>query len=378
MMLLTFMGQNCTAAYWTYHRRAFPHDSYVQYRVTPKENKAPEPLPDFTSLKEIADELAPYLAPTKGYAPWWYYIKAVLILLLPMSLEIYMLKHGRTLGLSLLWGIGSAWIGLNVQHDANHGAISANPLINRLFGLGQDYIGGNSLSWSMNHNIHHHVHTNDPERDTDLLIPGLRLHKSFNWLVPHQYQHYYMVFLEAGFGFFHTFWTNWELLSGVPQGKEALTPFYRTSQRIGAAIFLLRLFLPLYFEPTGHTVFCLIAGLNLGGLYLAFFFLLSHNFHGVKFVDSSKGDFAQNQVETSSNVCGPILGFFNGGLNYQIEHHLFPRVHHSHYPTLAKTVRAYAKRKGWAYRHFDSILENFASTLAHLKDLGERPPKQKV
>merc|ERR1712000_47980 len=109
-----------------------------------------------------------------------------------------------------------------------------------------------------------------------------------------------------------------------------------------------------------------------GGMWLAFFFLLSHNFVGVRKegVDySAKTDFVQNQVETSSNVGGDLLIFTNGGLNIQIEHHMFPRVSHCHYGKMVPIVKSFCREKGFKYVHFPTLWENVKSTYAHLRTL---------
>ena len=105
-----------------------------------------------------------------------------------------------------------------------------------------------------------------------------------------------------------------------------------------------------------------------GGSYLAFFFMISHNFEGAQALSDTtrpsneggnKNSFLYKQVllliqfmqpfftdliislkvVSSSNVGGWFLCHLHGGLNYQIEHHLFPRMSHCHYPKIAPTVR---------------------------------------
>jgi fatty acid desaturase (delta-4 desaturase) len=85
------------------------------------------------------------------------------------------------------------------------------------------------------------------------------------------------------------------------------------------------------------------------------------------------------QVVSSSNVGGWWLCQLNGGLNYQIEHHLFPRINHTHYPTIAPVVRQFCKERGVAYVHFDTVAANVASCAKHLADLGSQEfPKSMV
>ena len=69
---------------------------------------------------------------------------------------------------------------------------------------------------------------------------------------------------------------------------------------------------------------------------------------------------------------GAKLCFVNGGLNYQIEHHLFPRIAHSHYPTIAPLVRKFVESKGASYAHFDSVSENLKSVFTYLGKTGQR------
>ena len=118
----------------------------------------------------------------------------------------------------------------------------------------------------------------------------------------------------------------------------------------------------------------------VGGFYLAFFFIISHNFKGVYMFDDEttttpetqkiQNSFLHRQVLSSSNVGGNILCFINGGLNYQIEHHLFPRIQHCHYPTIAPIVREYCRSKGIPYVHFPTIYSNVKSCIEHLCSLG--------
>ena len=75
-----------------------------------------------------------------------------------------------------LLGLGGAWIGLTVQHCANHGAMSNNATVNNLLGMTDDLIGGSSLMWRYHHQVSHHVHCNDTAFDEDVFsaFPLLR------------------------------------------------------------------------------------------------------------------------------------------------------------------------------------------------------------
>ena len=116
----------------------------------------------------------------------------------------------------------------------------------------------------------------------------------------------------------------------------------------------------------------------VGGFYLSFFFILSHNYDGVSHYNSqNRSDrsdrsesFLRKQIQSSSNVGGEWLCFINGGLNYQIEHHLFPRISHCHYPIIAPYVKAFCDKKNIRYTHFPTILENLQACFKHLHNMG--------
>lgn len=142
-------------------------------------------------------------------------------------------------------------------------------------------------------------------------------------------------------------------------------------------IFYARWFVLPQFTCPGFATFVSILPMFISaGYYLSFFFIISHNFVGVQIIDNTKDEFKnmsflRKQVTTSSNVGGSWLCFMNGGLNYQIEHHLFPRIQHSHYPKIAPIVKDFCKSKGITYVHFPTISENISSCVKHLAYLGQ-------
>ena len=147
-------------------------------------------------------------------------------------------------------------------------------------------------------------------------------------------------------------------------------------------LFLIRFFLLPYllFNDTIKILllkWCIT--ITTAGFYLAFFFAISHNFDEVEMfekVDNSK--FSKQQIESSCNVGGKILCYFNGGLNYQIEHHLFPRIAHSYYPYIAPIVKEWCEVRGIRYVHYPSIKDNVVAMMIRLKKLGIDKNEKKV
>jgi fatty acid desaturase (delta-4 desaturase) len=308
-----------------------------------------------------------------------------------------MLATARTWAGSALLGLLFALIGLNVQHDANHGAMFKDGRKNALWGLAQSWIGGSQLMWLQEHVVLHHMHTGDVEFDPDAqLAPVMRGHAGAPWLPWMRFQQFYFLLVELGYGVIPMFMSFFEVLCWRHkfERKFALS---RLAWRWGLQSVALHLlfYARMIAAPVaaglraaaadpgaaaGAAVAAELAKVavtvGVAGGYLAFFFFLSHNFDGVHFVAGAGGagdqrypersGFLHQQASSSSNVAGEKLCVLNGGLNYQIEHHLFPRVAHSHYPHIAPVVRAFCERHGAPYVHFDSVGANLASVFAYL------------
>ena len=377
LFVLLSNGTDGTALFNSSHRRAFPHDKYKDFVVAPSTvdegSFGPAPSQKFDLYFEIAEAVKPLLK-DGGFAPAHYYAKVAFILTAFIAFEAYFLVYGRTFVPSIVAGIIAAGIGLNIQHDANHGAVSRKGWINRVLGLSQDLIGGSAMNWMVSHDTIHHVHCNDTERDGDLAIPMLRLHEKVPWQMTYTVQQLYLWALEALFGVVHVFQSAQVTLAG-PVGPQHVLKSYWFTHRLLLLFNAVKIAANIYMHPSWNTLGMIAVWYMAGGLYLAFFFIISHNFDGVKkiTVDSHAGCFVRNQVETSSNVGGSLLAHINGGLNYQIEHHLFPRVHHSNYAKMAPTVRRICEKHGVQYVHFPTIIDNAMSTFEHLRILGTKP-----
>jgi fatty acid desaturase (delta-4 desaturase) len=159
---------------------------------------------------------------------------------------------------------------------------------------------------------------------------------------------------------------------------------YRTFEAFLSFLFMIRwVALPLYQVPSLYTLLHILPMAVVGGYYLAFFFIISHNYVGVHMFNNDAGShkydsFLYRQVTSSSNVGGAWLCFINGGLNYQIEHHLFPRIQHNHYPLIAPIVRQFCLDKNIPYVHFPTVWDNMNSCIQHLYDMGHTSNKNKI
>ncbi|EDQ85511.1 uncharacterized protein MONBRDRAFT_11800 [Monosiga brevicollis MX1] len=201
-------GRDATDAFATYHRRTFPHKSMQGYAV-PKEVAAQhEPVassslseddPDFLNLCREVNEFLHKTGRGKGFAPPVYYLKVALILVAAVVLEVSVVREPNVF-LAALLGFVFALIGLNIQHDANHGAVSQRPWINIVLGMTQDWIGGNSLLWLHQHTTIHHIECNDLDHDRDMMDnPVLRFSPLRSRWFFQSLQGFYFLALEAGY-----------------------------------------------------------------------------------------------------------------------------------------------------------------------------------
>ena len=379
LFVKAFAGRDATEAFLSYHRKEFPHEtqsSALKSTITSSKQSSDATASKETDFLELCALVEKVLPRHKSFAPVSYWVKMTVILTCAIGLEVYIhLTCSYKWYLTAILGFFMALIGLNIQHDANHGALSKNPAINKLFGMTQNYIGGSRIDWLHQHVVQHHISTNDIQDDPDMSANDmLRLNPVKPLLKYHMFQHLYTLVILAGFGFAVTSTTlrnlvAWKNYTKISSKLTDLKPFEISTSLL---FFSRWIVLPYLQQPSIYTLLNICPMFIVCGYYLAFFFILSHNFKGAESFDKFTTDksFLYRQVASSSNVGGSFLCFLNGGLNYQIEHHLFPRIQHTHYPTIAPVVREFCLSKGIPYVHFPTIAENVQSCLEHLYIMG--------
>lgn len=323
----------------------------------------------FIELKKRVNTAIPYT-----YATNEWYIKSIIIMSSIFYLEYHNIYYGFMLYKSVLLGYLMALVGLCIQHDANHGAISKKWYVNMLWGFTQDWIGGSSLLWKHHHVLLHHAYTNVYDKDPDITTDIIRLHKYVKWYDIYKLQQIYV----------------WPLLSLLPLNwhfKEILDliNMNHMNEKISSVaiyeayiglilrfMFIIRFYvIPIYIYPSIYTFLNIFITLMVGGLYLGINFIISHNFDGVaKDASKDKVDWAVSQIETSSTVGGRVLGYFHGGLNYQIEHHLFPRISHVHYYKIKPIVQQWCIENNVKYNYYNNIFANISACYKHIKNYG--------
>jgi linoleoyl-CoA desaturase len=294
------------------------------------------------------------------------------------------LWQGALLSLSLAFAM--AGIGFSIQHDANHGAYSNNAVVNRVMSFTLDMLGASSYLWRLKHNISHHTYTNLAGADDDInFLPFARLSPAQPRYRMHRLQQFYLWalywFLFPKWNFVDDFKT---LMRARISGQGFRRPRGASAVELvaGKVLFIAWAFgVPLLFHPWWVVLlFYAFTSLVLGTT-LAVVFMLAHCVEEADFPALASGtqqlprSWAVHQVETTVDFArgNRLLTWYVGGLNYQIEHHLFPRTCHVHYPHIAKIVQAACAKYGVRYATHERFLGALASHWRWLRRMGHRP-----
>lgn len=289
--------------------------------------------------------------------------------------------------LSCLLGFTSACIGFNVMHDANHGSYSSSERVNELLGLSLNALGGNSFIWKFKHNIIHHTYPNVDGVDDDIAkSPFIRMCSTQRWVPMHRIQHIYTPFLYAISSMI------WVLIQDFAKyfRRKILNTALAEMKLKDHFIFWISKVLYIFFYIVlpvlliGWTNWLLffICMHTVLGFTLAVVFQLAHVVEETTFefapsdeMTRIENEWAIHQVKTTSNFSpnSQVVSWLVGGLNYQIEHHLFPRVSHIHYPALSKVVKEKCEAFNLPYNCIPSFGQAMISHFRFIHWLGKKP-----
>jgi len=322
-------------------------------------------------------------------------VKTIVMLLLYFVPYTLMLTQVVTGGLGLLlmtfvMGVGVSGIGLSIMHDANHGSYSKKAWVNNVMGFSLNLVGGNAFNWKVQHNVLHHTYTNVHEVDEDISPRGvLRMAPTETWKPIHQFQHLYAWFF---YGLLTIVWIGIKDYGRLTRyGREGLVAKQKanivTEWAILIATKLFYIFylflLPVLLVPA-ITWWMPIVGFlimhYIAGFVLAIIFQPAHVIDGTEYPlpdndGNLENSWAIHQLHTTTNFGRKHRAFswFVGGLNYQVEHHLFPNICHVHYRAIAPIVEQTAKEFGLPYKSKETFLDALVAHAHLMKELGKKP-----
>lgn len=285
-------------------------------------------------------------------------------------------------GLWILMGLGIVGIGTSVMHDCNHGAYTTNKSVNEFLGNVLNILGGYARNWKIQHNILHHTYTNIQGLDEDIDAgPVIRMSPEKPLYKAHKFQHLYA---WAVYCIMNLYWItvkDYKMLFRYE--KEGLLVKQKLTLRkalieltlLKVVYIAYMIVLPIwlggmawYHVVGGLVVMHVIAGFSLACIFQPAHVVESSDFAKPDDHRKMENNWAVHQILNTTNFApdNKLVSWFIGGLNYQIEHHLFPHVCHIHYPKIALIVKSVASEHGLPYNQ----LPTFRSALyAHGKML---------
>ena len=285
--------------------------------------------------------------------------------------------------LAVSLGLAMAGLAFNVTHDANHGSWSPHRRLNRAMAWTLDLLGASSYIWRTKHNVVHHTYTNIEGADSDIdSMPFARFAPAQPRRVLHRFQHVYIWVL---YGLFAIKWHTVGDFGYLRTGRIGETPvrWPRGREAVGfwagkAAFVTWSVAIPLLLHPAWQVAVAFGVVSFVLALTLAVTFQLAHCVDEAEFssvgemAGTGRVDWARHQVETTVDFAprSRLLAWYMGGLNFQVEHHLFSRVAHTHYPAMAGVVREVCERHGVRHRSHPTLLSALASHARWLREMG--------
>ena len=323
------------------------------------------------------------------------YLKSVVILgvyLVPFIILLTMsVSPWMALVLAIIMGIGEAGVGMSIMHDGVHHAYSSKKWVNDLASSSMFLLGSNIFNWKIQHNIKHHTFTNIFNYDPDISnLKIIRLCQYGPLKKYHRYQHIYAFPLYGLMTFARLFGEIGVLLEYNKKGitkEQNVNPTWQLVKLIAIKIiyFAVIIGLPLYF--TDFTFWQILIGFIAlhvtAGMIMSTVFQMAHVVEGTHqlLADEDhqiKNDWLVHQLNTTSDF-GRKNGLFSwyiGGLDFQIEHHIFQNICHVHYPAIAGIIKSTAEEYGFTYNLKPNVFSALASHFRRLKELGNvtKPP----
>ena len=317
---------------------------------------------------------------------WSLYFKAILFWTLYIALYVHVVFFTPVGWVALLetlvMGGLTAAIGFNVMHDGGHGSFSKSKLWNKIAAYSVNALGASGIMWNNKHNIIHHTYTNIDGVDDDIEIPMLRMCETQKRLKIHRYQHIYVWFLYTMLLIIWVFMTDYKKyftkkVGDVPIKKmSAFDHFAFWVAKVGYLVMMV--VLPIYMVGFVSWLVGFLVLSMFAGFVLSIVFQLAHTVEHTSFPVTIEGtndienEWALHQLETTANFAtrNKLISWLVGGLNFQIEHHLFPKISHVHYPAISKIIKSTCQEFNVKYNEYQKMRQAIVSHGAYLKRMG--------
>jgi len=320
---------------------------------------------------------------------WRLFLKTGIILTWFVLFYVLYVFYTTSLLMALLTVValaqGFILIGFNMMHDGGHNSYARHKTINWLMGFTLDCIGGSHILWRQKHNILHHTYTNIHAFDSDLHTAGLfRLSPEQPWHPWHRWQHLYA---WPAYSLLTLSWVMYGDFRKFFSGHIGHHPLPRQT-RVEAGVFFVTkllyfgymLLLPAFFHPVLHVLIAFVVMHVFFGFTLSLVFQLAHIVEHTVFPtpEAHTGrmahEWAVHEVQTTANFAptNAFARWYLGGLNFQIEHHLFASICHIHYPAISTIVRQTCDEFAIPYVCYPTVWAAIVDHYRCLKTMGSR------
>ncbi len=346
--------------------------------------------PSLTFTQELKQNINQYFEQNKveKTGNWELFFKAIVLVgtLIAMYICLVIFKHSGWLGITecVILSVAGSGIGFNVMHDGGHGSFSKYSWVNKLASVSLDVLGASSYLWNTKHNVIHHTYTNIEGVDDDI-EPGifLRFHNSQKKYGFHKYQYLYFWFLYALLYFFWVFQMD---MVKYFKGKIGRIDFPKMKLKDHLAYWGWKLFyvtafvaIPIYRVGIGNWAIGYATFCACTGVLISIVFQLAHtvehtNMVQIKGTDPGiiEDEWTKHQIRTTANFAtsNKIVNWFTGGLNFQVVHHLFPKISHVHYPAINDIIKKVCAKHELAYIEYKNTRTAIISHINFLKQMG--------
>ena len=317
------------------------------------------------------------------------YSKAIILLVGFLFVYVHLVFYTPVVWLAItecvvLGGLTAA-IGFNIMHDGMHGSFSRYKWVNQMAGLSLNFLGANNFMWRSKHNIIHHTYTNIEGIDDDIEAkPLLRLCETQKYYKIHRFQHWYF---WAAYSLLYIWWVLFTDYKKYFLGRIGPTPLKKMNawdhiSFWGFKVLHAFLFigLPIYMLGFSTWIIGFLVYAMFAGFVLSIVFQLAHTVEQTHFPQAStdtgkmEDEWAVHQLKTTANFAtrNKLISWWVGGLNFQVEHHLFPRISHVHYPAISKIIKKACQDFNVPYIEYPKMRLAVVSHITHLKNLSRK------
>jgi fatty acid desaturase len=384
-------GRECLSLINAYHLNMPDEKIFAKYKVDGEQARELFPPVRKFSYKQdgffntVKREAAQYFKEKNmsHKAPWFNFAMFFINIFMMVAGMYAMVNYESYIG-ALVHGVFRAILVVQATHGASHFAFSHWPAINRwAYRTGTVLIGlWSPAVWDVQHVVSHHNFTNEWAFDSDSAFPLKSIFENQRRFWFHKYQHIYMWVVYA-------FTIPLVMLNSIRDTitkKQVLYKlrFHNKNDEMEAYICqvlsIVYVLLPFLLMPFWSALPVALVSNITSSLFFSLQFVVNHEVDSIvhtniddKYDADGKIDWGIYQCTQSLTFAphSPLATFLAGGLNNQIEHHLFPGVHFSHYPSLVPIIKRVAKKFDVEYNYRDTLVE---AVQAHY-ELLKNPPK---